>query len=129
MALQLGRVTQKLCKAANTYCRVFAAEYAKKIGGGKMGVQAVKKPTLEVETDVAKLTQFCCGANIYSTGEDPKLKPDEEYPEWLWSLRLDHKPPQLSEMDPEDFKYWRRLRKMTLRQNNKLMKVAKLRKK
>lgn len=94
-----------------------------------MGMQVVKKPTLEVETDVSKLTQFCCGANIYTTGSDPKLKPDEEYPEWLWSLRLDRQPPDLSELDPDDFKYWRRLRKATLKQNNILMKVNKLKKK
>ena len=94
-----------------------------------MGVQPMKKPELEVETDVSKLTQFCCGANIYTTGTDPQLKPDSEYPEWLWSLRLERGAPDLSELDPDTYQYWRRLRKTTLRQNNKLMKVQKLKKK
>ena len=94
-----------------------------------MGAQPMQKPTIEVESDVTKLTQFCCGANIYTTGSDPPLKPDSEYPEWLWSLRLDRQPPDLSELDPDEYSYWRRLRKMAIRQNNKLMKVSKLKKK
>ncbi|KAL8558318.1 hypothetical protein ACOMHN_045433 [Nucella lapillus] len=129
MALQIGKVTHRLCQTATSYCRVFAAKYAKKPGpGGKGGGQPVKKPVLDVETDVARLTQFCCGANIYTTGSDPELKPDEEYPEWLWALRLDRRPPDLSELDPEDYKYWRRLRKLTIRQNNKLMNISRLKK-
>ncbi|KAK7116698.1 hypothetical protein V1264_002331 [Littorina saxatilis] len=125
--LQLGRVTQK-CLTATTYCRIFCANYAKKIGGpgGKMSAQPVKKAKLEVETDANKLTRFCCGANIYTTGTDPELKPDSEYPEWLWELRLDRQPPDLSELNPEDYSYWRRLRKMAIRQNNKLIRVTKM---
>ena len=28
----------------------------------------------------------CTGANYFKNGEDPKLLPDEEYPDWLWDL-------------------------------------------
>lgn len=88
--------------------------------------QPVKKVKLEVETDPKRLVQYCCGANIYITGSDPELKPDSEYPEWLWTLRLDRRPPDLSELDPEDYPYWRRLRKLTLRRKNQLRKVDKI---
>lgn len=30
--------------------------------------------------------EYATGCNIFKDGEDPKLKPDEEYPDWLWSL-------------------------------------------
>jgi Mitochondrial ribosomal protein L37 len=30
--------------------------------------------------------EVCTGANIFTDGQDPTLKPDEEYPEWLWEL-------------------------------------------
>lgn len=26
------------------------------------------------------------GCNILKEGEDPTMKPDEEYPEWLWTM-------------------------------------------
>ncbi|KAK7475130.1 hypothetical protein BaRGS_00033622 [Batillaria attramentaria] len=124
--LQYARVTQK-CLTCTPCSRIFVANYAKKVGGaGKMAAQAVGKVRLEVETDPAKLTKFCCGANIYTTGSDPELKPDSEYPEWLWSLRLDRQPADLNELDPDDYAYWRRLRKLTLRHKNQLMKVSKL---
>ena len=28
----------------------------------------------------------CTGLNYFKDGEDPKLLPDEEYPDWLWEL-------------------------------------------
>lgn len=30
--------------------------------------------------------EYATGCNVFSEGEDPKLKPDEEYPDWLWEL-------------------------------------------
>lgn len=30
--------------------------------------------------------EVCTGANVFSEGTDPTLKPDDEYPEWLWEL-------------------------------------------
>lgn len=30
--------------------------------------------------------EYATGCNIFQDGEDPKLKPDEEYPDWLWDL-------------------------------------------
>ena len=42
---------------------------------------AVNEP--EPVRDTKLLTSRCCGANKFINGEDPVLKPDEEYPEWL----------------------------------------------
>lgn len=47
---------------------------------------------LAVETDPHKLVNYCCGINYHKDEQPIKLKPDEEYPDWLWSLRLGPKP-------------------------------------
>lgn len=54
---------------------------------GKLG-PVVEKKVLPVETDSEKLVNYVCGSNINKQGQDIQLKPDSEYPEWLWSLRL-----------------------------------------
>lgn len=36
----------------------------------------------EVCKDPVRLTSHAVGVNIFKEGEDPKLKPFEEYPEW-----------------------------------------------
>lgn len=46
----------------------------------------------EVETDPHKLVNYCCGLNYVQDDPPVKLKPDEEYPDWLWTLRLGPKP-------------------------------------
>lgn len=43
---------------------------------------------LEVEKDPHKLVNYCCGLNYHIDEAPVKLKPDNEYPEWLWDLRL-----------------------------------------
>lgn len=35
---------------------------------------------------IACAVERCVGANFHTEGEDPELKPDEEYPDWLWEL-------------------------------------------
>lgn len=59
------------------------------LSAGKKGKLAAggKKKEFPVETDPHKLVNYCCGSNIYKEGEDVKLKPESEYPEWLWSIR------------------------------------------
>lgn len=89
----------------------------------KMG-PIVEKKVLPVETDPVKLVTYCCGSNIYKTGEDVKLKPDSEYPEWLWALRTGPAVP-LEELDPESKTYWRRVKKMAMKRNNKLLSIRK----
>ncbi|XP_055687996.1 39S ribosomal protein L54, mitochondrial [Lutzomyia longipalpis] len=95
---------------------------AKKKKMGKLGPVAEKKE-IPVETDVNRLINFVCGSNIYKTGEDVQLKPDTEYPDWLWTLHTEKQ--SLDELDPNTKQYWRRLRKMGHRRNNQLAKLRK----
>ncbi|XP_057830342.1 large ribosomal subunit protein mL54 [Cryptomeria japonica] len=74
----------------STY-RSFAAK-AKKGGGKGGGAAAPAAPTISKE--VKATTVY--GANILKDGVDPPIKPDSEYPDWLWHL-LDKHPP-LSEL-------------------------------
>lgn len=91
---------------------------------GKMMSATQKKTFLEVETDPYKLCNFVCGANYFKEGEDPPIKPDSEYPEWLFSLHIDRKPIELSELSKDDMYYWRRLRRINMRRQNKEIKYA-----
>lgn len=43
---------------------------------------------MPVETDAKKLVNFVCGSNILKEGQDIELKPDSEYPDWLWNLNI-----------------------------------------
>ncbi|XP_004522681.1 39S ribosomal protein L54, mitochondrial [Ceratitis capitata] len=100
-----------------------AALGGKKKKLGKLG-PVVEKKEIPVETDANKLVNYVCGSNILKTGQDIKLKPDSEYPDWLWSLNVDRIIP-VEEMDPNTKQYWRRLRKQGLRRNNQLNRLKK----
>ncbi|XP_045156421.2 39S ribosomal protein L54, mitochondrial-like [Mercenaria mercenaria] len=91
-----------------------------------VGAAPAKKKQFDVETDPKVLCTRLCGGNIYKEGEDPVLGPDEEYPEWLWELRLEKTAIPLEELSEDDPRYWRRLKKLTLRQNNAKRYVKKL---
>lgn len=82
----------------------------------------VEKRILPVETDANKLVSYVCGSNYMKTGEDIKLKPDSEYPDWLWTLNTSG-PKKLEELDPETKQYWRVIRRAALKRNNTLAKV------
>lgn len=84
----------------------------------------MEKKEIPVETDVNKLVNYVCGSNVLKTGQDVKLKPDSEYPEWLWTMHVG-RPLTLEEMDPDTKAYWRKLRRMALQRNNKLAKLKK----
>lgn len=85
----------------------------------KKTLVAVEKKVLPVETDINRLMTYVCGTNIYKEGgEDVELKPDSEYPSWLWNIRTGP-PPPLEEMDPNTKQYWRRLRLLGLRKTKK----------
>ncbi|XP_017126435.1 39S ribosomal protein L54, mitochondrial [Drosophila elegans] len=100
-----------------------AAPAGKKKKLGKLG-PIMEKKIIPVETDANKLVNYVCGSNYMKTGEDVKIKPDSEYPDWLWSLNTQGIIP-LDELDPNSKQYWRRLRKMALRRNNQLSKLKK----
>ncbi|XP_067002034.1 large ribosomal subunit protein mL54 [Anabrus simplex] len=90
---------------------------------GKLG-PVMEKKVLPVEKDPNILVNFVCGSNLNKEGQDIQLKSDNEYPDWLWTLRTGKAPP-LSEMDPNTLEYWKRVRKMGLRRNNLLAKLKK----
>uniref|UniRef100_A0A182MEN9 Large ribosomal subunit protein mL54 n=1 Tax=Anopheles culicifacies TaxID=139723 RepID=A0A182MEN9_9DIPT len=90
---------------------------------GKLG-PTVEKKVIPVETDTTRLVNYVCGSNIMKQGEDVKIQPDTEYPEWLWKLHVGA-PLTLDEMDPNTKAYWRKLRRMALQRNNKLAKLKK----
>lgn len=92
--------------------------------GRKITSVAVEKKLLPVETDAHKLVNYVCGTNIYKEGEDVKIKPDSEYPSWLWTIRTGPAP-TLDELDPSTKQYWRKLRKLGLRRNNKIQATKK----
>lgn len=123
-----------------------AANAVKKKKLGKLGPIA-EKIVLPVETDVNRLVNYVCGSNIYIKGEDikvygtstshakrfthksqsllsPQLKPDSEYPDWLWNIHVGA-PAKLEDLDPETKQYWRKLRGMALKRNNTLAKLKK----
>ncbi|KAL1514065.1 hypothetical protein ABEB36_003388 [Hypothenemus hampei] len=83
-----------------------------------------EKKVLPVETDPERLVSYCCGSNIYVTGEDVKLAPDCEYPDWLWNIRTGP-PPPLESLDPNSKDYWRRIKKLAIKRQNELMKLKK----
>ncbi len=56
---------------------LFAAAKGK---GKGMAKEELKGP--EVCKDPVRLTSYAVGVNILKQGEDPQLKPPEQYPEW-----------------------------------------------
>jgi large subunit ribosomal protein L54 len=95
-----------------------------KKGLGKSTGAVAEKKIMPVETNPEKLVNFCCGLNYKTSGEEVKIKPDSEYPEWLWKLHVG-KPKTLEELDPNTKAYWRKLRSLGLRRNIVMMKLKK----
>ncbi|KAL6507274.1 hypothetical protein OROGR_023469 [Orobanche gracilis] len=77
--------------------RTYAAGGAKK-KASKGGASADAPKASLLSKEVKSTTVF--GANILKDGQDPKILPDSEYPDWLWHL-LD-KRPALSELRRKD---------------------------
>ncbi|XP_059056067.1 large ribosomal subunit protein mL54 [Achroia grisella] len=111
----------------------FAAVKKTSAAGGVMGLgkgkkkagklTTMEKKVLPVETDPEKLVNYVCGSNIYTTGEDVKIKDDSEYPEWLWTLRTE--PVPIEQLDPNTKEYWLRVRAAGMKRNNKLRSLRK----
>ncbi|KAL0461751.1 UNVERIFIED_CONTAM: hypothetical protein Slati_0062700, partial [Sesamum latifolium] len=78
--------------------RTFAAGGAKAKKGSKGGAAADAPKASLLSKEVKSTTVF--GANILKDGQDPKILPDSEYPDWLWHLL--HKRPALSELRRKD---------------------------
>ncbi|XP_071510691.1 large ribosomal subunit protein mL54-like [Diadema antillarum] len=113
-------------KIRGTGALVPTSGYAKKAAKGKGAGAKTERlyDILQVNTDPKYLVENCAGSNYFKEGTDVELKPDEEYPDWLWDIHTGPAIP-LEELDPETPKYWRRLRKMHMKRNNRLSKGKK----
>ena len=94
--------------------------------GGKKGASMVK-PDLDVETDAKKLVSTVCGLNYRIDGDQEavKIRPDSEYPDWLWTLSVERPLPPLEEQDPNTKEYWLQVVRDMKRRSNRLGKVYK----
>ena len=54
---------------------------------------------MDVEKDPEKLVNYCCGANYKVDGEEIKLKPDSEYPDWLFTMDVKRPKPKSWEIE------------------------------
>nr|XP_051684976.1 39S ribosomal protein L54, mitochondrial isoform X1 [Oryctolagus cuniculus] len=88
-----------------------------KAGKGGAAGEALRDP--EVCTDPERLCTHAMGVNIYKEGADVALRPDAEYPAWLFEMHLGA-PWRLEELDPETRAYWRLLRKQNIWRHNRL---------
>ena len=77
--------------------------------------------------DFVKLTTTCCGINIHSENvlemyewtdeqkktlfDEPKLKPDSEYPDWLWTddFLTDINSINIESIEPGTDLYWKKV--------------------
>ncbi|CAM9397650.1 unnamed protein product [Heterosigma akashiwo] len=62
--------------------------------------------------------------NFLKDGQDPLIKPDSDYPEWLWGLKLTSladlkKAEKIDEISTPDLKrYWRLLNRSKIKEKN-----------
>ncbi|KAI5709522.1 hypothetical protein M8J76_013816 [Diaphorina citri] len=133
MILRIGLAKLLVPTQVNTMAKAMYADTTSgTLGGLAKSKKKVAKPTgvsekreFPVETDAKKLVNFVCGSNILKEGgQDIELKPDSEYPDWLWKLRTGPAP-KLEELDPNSKEYWLRLRREARRQKNLQAKMRK----
>uniref|UniRef100_UPI0037E93F2E large ribosomal subunit protein mL54 n=1 Tax=Semicossyphus pulcher TaxID=241346 RepID=UPI0037E93F2E len=115
-----------LLSRTNTFNKIQTCRYAKKVAakGKGRGVMKEELKGPEVCKDPVRLTSYAVGVNILKQGEDPQLKPPEQYPEWLFQLNLGE-PKKLHELDSDTWEYWKRLRKENIWRHNRLHKGKK----
>ena len=59
-----------------------------------------------METDTAKLRTHCCGLNYRTEGPEVELKPDSEYPDWLFTMRVERPEPTSDQLEPGTMEYF-----------------------
>ena len=78
---------------------------------------------LDVEKDPQKLVNFVCGANyMIEGGEEVPIKPDSEYPDWLFTMNVTRPGPPLEELDPDTIEYWLKVKHMETLKRNRIHK-------
>lgn len=84
----------------------------------------VEEEVVEVNKNPEDLVKYCIGSNYFKEGSDVELKADEEYPNWLWDIHIGP-PKKLDELEEDSLQYWRKLRKINMKRNNRLAKLKK----
>ncbi|XP_043078205.1 39S ribosomal protein L54, mitochondrial [Puntigrus tetrazona] len=111
-------------KSLRIQSRGYAVKKQVTKGKGKgMVKEAFKAP--EVCKDPVRLCTHAVGVNVFKQGDDPFLKPKEEYPEWLFQLDLGP-PKKISDLEPDSWEYLKLLRKEHIWRQNKLNKAKKM---
>ena len=104
----------------------------KKKGGNAAGAEAQSAEAAAAAAGGDGAGEVVNGLNILKDGEEIRLRPDSEYPEWVWELHKPH--PSLSELlaqaerdgvDSLDTVQQRRLIRQTSRQKIKENNAAK----
>uniref|UniRef100_A0A0K2UQX8 Large ribosomal subunit protein mL54 n=1 Tax=Lepeophtheirus salmonis TaxID=72036 RepID=A0A0K2UQX8_LEPSM len=96
--------------------------------GGGSGGGAKKKVVHEIEKDAQKLSNFVCGLNYRideERGEEVHIKPDSEYPEWLFTMDMSGQKKPLDQIPPGTIEYYERLREERLKIYRKKQKTLK----
>ncbi len=85
-----------------------------------------------METDTHRLSTHCCGLDYRCDGQgpgDPELRPDAEYPEWLFSMDVSRPRPTSDQMEPGTLEYFLQLRKEHVDRLHKIRAKRKKKKK
>ena len=99
------------------------------VAASAKGVQAMAaagtmvRQHLTVETDPERLVNFVCGLSVDRDTPDPALRPDSEYPDWLWTLRTERGAKRLDELEPDTYAYWRHIRRASMKRDAALRKT------
>nr|XP_018916449.1 PREDICTED: 39S ribosomal protein L54, mitochondrial [Bemisia tabaci] len=110
-------VLPKAFFATDTLATAALGKAKKKTAGKAAG--SSEKIRLPVETDTNRLVNYVCGTNLLKEGgEDVKIGPDSDYPDWLFELYVGPAK-KLSELEPGSLQYWRRINKLYIRKRRK----------
>ena len=57
---------------------------------------------MDTETNPDKLVNYVCGSNYKIEGEDVKLGPDSDYPDWLFTMNVKRPKPKSWEIEDKN---------------------------
>eukprot|EP00127_Corallochytrium_limacisporum_P004454 Clim_evm8s164 gene=Clim_evmTU8s164 len=84
----------------------------KKKAAAKPTAAASKTAAVEEDAEEQLIDRYR-GINYFVEGKDPEVKANSEYPDWLWQCTEPRPAAQ-----PHERRFWKDLRKQTIRQQN-----------